>query len=459
MTLAFTLTYGSTTINLNSAAAHCELAENLYTPRIGAFSDEYVTESFEVIISDTTAALISAEIQAIDKALYQAGVYEKTRVGDRLYVNYQPDGYASSYRSEIINGQIRPDSSAISIITTSKKTRAVIAWTRRNFWEGAETQIPLSNQTDVNNTSGLPVFNSNDGAADATFPSYRHNNYADIAAGAVVGDLPAPVKLCLLNGGAVSVAKIFAFLNVFTNPSTLANWFESSASSIANTPDAARSGGGYSLLSVGAGATGGIYWEIAPAAQLFNGGYFRMLLSIGNWSGTLSAYKLRAYITDVVGKKYYAPLTKWTPALASNYYVVDLGAMRIPAVFQPGTVYGANIRVGVDLTNPTGGASTFRVDSLLAGPLDGMITSDAPGYSAAGATHVHLSYEEGYWGMNATVNETDVLVPLTGVNDHLKVYPGKAQRLYLRMGDTVNVDSPFFFYGVKMWYRPRRLAL
>jgi hypothetical protein len=198
----YNLDYGGGTVVLNSGSYR--LMD--YVPRSGAAKDAYVTETAEIEIGGASHAAIQANIDAVERALDAANRYQETRTGNPVKVVYQPDGYAASMDSEIIDARLELSPGARSTGQWSEKAvRAALIYTRRNYWQGAKTQLAISNPNGTANTTGLRVYNCSDEAVADT--SYQRVNWFDL--NDIGGDLPAPVEISLKRGGsAVSVGQL-----------------------------------------------------------------------------------------------------------------------------------------------------------------------------------------------------------------------------------------------------------
>jgi len=196
---------GGGTITLNSASKRLIS----YTPRAPQASPEAltamifandqsmtVTESAVVEISGANPAAIQTAYRALETSLgVNAYKRQVTNTGSRVFVVHQPDGGGTAYRSEILAAQMQPQDDSLNYGRwfTNYKVNVNIAWTRRFYWEdNTERQIPLSNANGTADTSGLQIFNCNDGIG--TTPNTRQN-YVEMAASGVLGVLPCPPRL------------------------------------------------------------------------------------------------------------------------------------------------------------------------------------------------------------------------------------------------------------------------
>jgi hypothetical protein len=189
MATTLNLVEGGTTTGLNDGTSTYLID---YTPRAGSFDEDSVTEQATILIDVATVALLDSEREEIIERLSNARMRQDNHARDKTYVNFKPDGGATTWRSEILDGKIINEPNIHKEGWTIKKIEITIEWTRRNYWEGAEAQIPLTNTNGTDDTSGLNVFNCNDGTG--TSPNDQVN-YIDIKAVDVGGEIPGATRL------------------------------------------------------------------------------------------------------------------------------------------------------------------------------------------------------------------------------------------------------------------------
>ena len=145
MTLALRITDGTTTVMLSST----NMVTIHYLPQVSSQKD--ITETAEIIFT-TSIALERADINSLNRLFEQARRYQDLRIGSAVYVEYKlVDTDADYYRSEIKDGRIVLDIGR----------QASIIWTREAFWEGPETQIPLTGIQGTDVITGLTIYNPN----------------------------------------------------------------------------------------------------------------------------------------------------------------------------------------------------------------------------------------------------------------------------------------------------------
>ena len=157
------LTDGTTTINLTGGSA-IRLA-GPYMP-LAPKGEGDVSESVEVTITGTDTAAVEAQVRALESLLCQAREYQRSKVADRVWVEFRWGGSGTVYRSELKDGRIEPDrKTGTAAHRADAAIQALVAWQRVPYWEGAQETLKLANDyAYVVGTSGLGVYNHNDPA-------------------------------------------------------------------------------------------------------------------------------------------------------------------------------------------------------------------------------------------------------------------------------------------------------
>jgi hypothetical protein len=311
MTHALSLSYGATTVSLTTSGAML----SKYTPTTSA-NGEPVSEPIELVVYGSTPDAMRAKLRDIQRALTAAERRAQALTGAKVYLNFQPSGDTTTWRSEISGGVLVLDDKALTVFGQAQ-IKATLIVTRQPYWEGARTQIPLTNPNGANNTSGLTINNGT-------------TNYADIAAASVVGDLPAPLEVRLRNtsGGNRGYYGFHISNNTFAPSVTIHLEGEANTSGYAGTNLTGASGG--QIANVTGSNPASIAFNL-PAATVnqFAGRWARILVRctsvFSGGSGPLYGW---AQLYD-----YYGLVTLYrTPmaTLRNAVYMQDLGAIPLP---------------------------------------------------------------------------------------------------------------------------------
>ena len=243
MALQITITYGSTTIDLQAGG---------YTVLDGFYpqsptKDGSLSEKIDLEIIGSSESDLSAKIRALELALEYARTHEGWQ---SAWLNFSPSTTLATWRDKIMDGAVLYDA---RLLKRWREKKAIVSpvMRREGSWNGAEVQIPLSNPNGTADTTGLRVYNCNDGATvDST---YKQNNYVDIAGASVLGDLPGATRLEITNLFAGTGEPMMVWIgHNFTNPSTFVWNFEGEDAEIGGSPadvaDANSSSGYYENL-------------------------------------------------------------------------------------------------------------------------------------------------------------------------------------------------------------------
>jgi hypothetical protein len=209
--------------------------------RSAPVSQPTVTEQWYILISKTTKALMQAEIHSIDRAFEIARERQVNGSLDRVYLNLQPADYASSYRSEIIDGEIIYSDNALQSEWANIALEPMLLITRRNYWEAASAAtLTLTNGA---GTSGNTAAISN--CQDAT-----HEMYVEVDDDQVLGDIPTPAILEFLSTKNDANLMDSLYVGVFQEEgSSTAPAAGTLVCDVSGTVDATCCGGEYNTLS------------------------------------------------------------------------------------------------------------------------------------------------------------------------------------------------------------------
>ena len=161
------------------------------TPKRVADGYQDVTETIEVVVYAGSGCTSAAEsLRRIESYLDGAAEYQRTGVGFPTYLHFQTATDAAAWRSEILTAEVHLGEDAMKVWGQDQIPLRLIV-TRRWFWEAVDKiQIPLSNGNASLNTSGLTLWNHNDGGSG-------HDNWASLGNDTIY--VPAPLELRLKN--------------------------------------------------------------------------------------------------------------------------------------------------------------------------------------------------------------------------------------------------------------------
>lgn len=437
------ITDGTTTVNLNSTDP---VQGATYFPTAPDFDEDAgyaaeVTETAEVLLSGT-ASSIRSTVTSIEQLFELARVRQRTKMGPRVYVEYQAVSGDDYYRSEILNGRVQwsQNPGARRLSDTTPKVQIGVHLRRRGWWEGALTQLSLTSSANGTPTTGyVTLYNKDDATASQT-------NWIGIASSQVDGSLPAPLKIEVAQADASARAwrDIYLANNAFADPGNMdpfllgsealsgatANWTGSSTHSVKRFV--------WQLGTTLLADTTGRYFRVlvAPAASITSGSY------------------VKAWVLAYVSTSYQT-LWEGDEVLASGAEVLDLGAMPLP----PGGYDTAltNIALAISVRSETTGS--MQVDFVQLTPADwgqyrhvvqlGYDTSQNDGLIDDGIEELT------YYNDAAAGTHFSIMRPY---GMPLYVWPNRTQRLRV----LINGGSGFaasWTMKAKAWYRPRTVTI
>jgi hypothetical protein len=444
MAWVLTITYGGTTLTLTDNSAY---RLKLFNPASNGEA-ERTAQTAEIEVLGVNQAAVAANIRALNLAFWQARHFEKEKTGNRVYLNYTPHGYADALRSEVFNGEALLDGESQGWQWTHyNRVKMILALERSNYWEGALTQLPLTNGNGTDDLTGLNVYGGNDGAGSS--PNKRHN-YFYCKSASIAGDLPGPAVFRITGQGAPYWTKrAILAQNVFSTPASLAHMIEVEAFSgdLTDAADAGASGGNYSAIAIPASGdfTATITYD-CPLTYL-NGSLVHIVgCMLASQIAPVGTYaRVGLYIPSIAQ-------TFWTgwKALSASQYVLDLGALRMPPMTELSAP--ANATLTIDLKNLAGG--TVNMDYVLL-----MVSDGYRHYPTLAAAAGGVLNDDGVLDLVYAGSATTSPLPQPE-GDPFKIVPGYNNYFYWAH-ENHEQDGGTEYNGLgnydifKLYYRPR----
>lgn len=441
MAHVISLTDGTTTITFTAANGYQVEEYDPRTPEAENGDVESIAETLQIYITGSSGNQVQTRQAALERLLLGVRNRAKSGVGPRVFLQLQLDSDASTWRSELFAYALPPREQALRL-WPNNVVSLELSILRAPWWEGALAQLPLTNGNGSNNTSGLSIYNHDDGTAG-------HDNYVQIAAADVGGSLPAPVKLTLTNnlGSTQSIKQIWLANNAFSDPANFTHILEGETQVVGGTTgsNADSSNSSYATITIN---TQDVHqWTLSAALLQDAQGYdFHMLARFRSVNGTVY---IRPAIYDSSGT--YA---LWTgdesQVTVLSDAIIDLGVCPLPPGGY-GTAYAAQrlywaLRSASSVVVQTDfiaffPANTFRKLRLLSPTANSaIITDDQP--------------EGRAYTVASSVDTSNVAIsglPLT-------VWPNTLQRIYV-LWSLADLSAPIAnTLSVKAWYRPRRAS-
>lgn len=467
MAHALSLTDGTTTINFTPANGCMVTAYSPSTPELATqelpatarhggdlqlINYRNVTETVELWLSAASKTALQSLIRSIETMLWRAHTRQRARTGARVYLTLQVDGEASTWRSELLSGRLDLPNALTDWPNVGAEARLFL--TRRYYWEASsETAIPLTNNNGSNNTSGLNVFNANDGSG--TSPTKR-NNYVDIASANITGAIPAPVRVKMQNksGSSVGYANFWMANNALGTPSALTHMIEAeSADSGYGSTVASGSASGGNLrrfsLSTSEALVG--RWSLAAANVVACGGrYMRLLARFLTSPGTIY---VRPVLMDFYGLVILASGDEIAlPAVGLDAQLRDLGSLAIPPMDYDAAFAG--LKLGLYMRGAAG-VTSVDLDYIQLTPTDSLRHIIQRGMTVPNNDYVVDDGIDGKTYSEESGARHPIYAPL---GEPLMVFPGRDQRVIILHDTTTSVPLSGQL-SIQMWYRPRRLTV
>lgn len=396
-------------------------------------------------------ASVTATLELLNGLFEQAKERKQRPAIGKVWVE-RDNGDGVWWRSELVDANVLLEENSIDRL--GRSTPITISLQRKNYWEGAEAQIPLTNGNGANNTTGLRVYNCSDGTGTA--PNIKHN-WVQIAADAVTGDLPAPMRLEMANSydSTSRLYQLWMGLNVKSQPATFQHILEGEAAAYGGTTvanvnyssgayrDFTWSGDNQVLMG---------RWTLSSDFLAKAGGFMFKVLAVFALSPS-GGTRLQCKTTFPSG----TPLTKIGSSQEvglSGVDVQDIGTLQLPP-----WLVGSGDLAPIDLSiycRRTGGGF-LALDYLQITPMDGYRVLRPKGYGVEyGEQLVDDGIEERLYTIwQSPVGKTGIY---TGTGKML-LEPKKAQRLYITMQNMTSGANVEQQITVKAFYRPRKLSI
>ncbi|MGI6258751.1 MAG: hypothetical protein ACOYKC_02720 [Anaerolineaceae bacterium] len=433
MATNLTLVSGTTRIDLNDRVSYFLQAG--YYPEV-ELNEDRVTETVKVQLRGD----IPAQVQSVNR------LFERARSQDpaieKVYLEYQVQEGETAWRSRIYNGAVTP-TSGLAREFSRGRVNVEIAFERDPFWEGPETTLPIGN---VNNGK---VFNCNDGSGTA--PNMMVNS-ASVAAGLILGDLPTPVRLELVNNHTKKLSTLWIGMNN-TRPDWTTGWMLEAEDALGITPVTATGASG-GAIAKGQMTFGGtpqpiLRWEITDSmVSSMRGQRVRMLLR-AFYLGQYAKFKYKIRIVSGVTAVYETDWLRVSELYARHW--LDLFDFRLPPWLE-GESDLSGLVLELWAAPIAQGTWTWAFDDVMLLAQDGLVNLET---STEQGGKVVIDGERG-WSEDAAGKKTG----LRRMAGSLMLTPGEKHVFFFAMHSVFADDAPIdMSLTVSGSYRPRRLTI
>lgn len=447
MSMQLYIIYNS--ITLDFQANGYKLMDGFYpeTPDEGM---ESITDQFNILITGSSASDLRSKITAIRLAFEHAQRHKDDALAAWLY--YDVDSSGDAWMTKLLGGSVIYNDK-LDRNWRQNKVVATIIVERKPYWDQLdEVQIPLTNGNGTNNTSGLTVYNHDDAGT-----SPAHDNWVSIAAADVLGDMQGPTRLEILHNYATRRLYTVWIGQNWTDPANFLHILEGESSTTGTeTDDSGSSNGHYMRKSLSSGGEADMFtWTLSDAfLAACQGRYYKILV---RFPGTPpQTVKFRIQLQYAVTHIWQSGQVSFDTSRALQ--IRDLFTLRLPPWLLGQTNLDELTMIMTGQQN-TGYPVNVDIDFLQITPLDGYRMLECAGY---GVTLNNRMIDDGFNGVayiddGSGGNRAGYLV---GYGEQIKLYPGKAQRLYFLMhsasGNIAEIDRTIV---VKLYHRPRRKTL
>lgn len=407
-----------------------------------------VTESASVILSGSASEIL-AQARAVE-TLFPVEEAQRRTASTPVYVEFCIQDSGPLYRAEILVGRVEWPNRPVGPHLAGGAAELLVSWTRRYFWEDTTLHtVPLSNGNGTDVTTGLTIWNHNDGHAG-------HDNFVAVAGAHVQGVIPAPARVELLNNTDADYAlrNIYIGHNVQATPGALDAVIEGETSTAfgATVSDGASSGGSFRRASWGGAQD--------HTSLLFDWTLSRTLL--GHTQG--NAFRLLARFANAPSGPVYAKVSLRYPAhtpitvlqetgeVLLGGRLADLGILRLPPIAPSAN----SVALALVLTVRSAGSGALDVDFIQLTALDSWRHVQQLGYVLEADDRV---IDDG--GEAVTYGEEpggDHVPIYAGYGQPVHLWPGADQRLSVLWDEEGGMNIARTF-AMALRYRPRRLTL
>jgi hypothetical protein len=399
---------------------------------LGVPSFSNVTESIDIHVSDSTAALVADKVRAIERLLDLARQGTLGHLGDKLFLRIQFDHDAVVWRSQILAARLEMEEGSNQI--WKKFVRGTLIITRRYYWE-AETlqQVELSSGASGTTMGYATMYNNDDVHA-------TNRNWVDIAAAQVTGSLPAPAWIAVKNssGSARSFSALYIGNYVFSGSDTVDPIFRAED------------------VTFGDGTPGTteqeiFTWSMGALADSFRGQFGRFVVV---WSDLPAATTLVRALVDFRFPVPTFPLALGELMLATGDAVMDLGGLPIPPANWVSGGMGDKMALTLHAKAATG-TDTLNIDWLQIFPSGKGLYRVIKAITTYSVAVDEIVVDNGPADAVYSVDGSDIYPVYRPFFDPIYLWPGRQQRLrfVISGGTSIEAGHP---WGILIQYRPRR---
>jgi hypothetical protein len=440
MAHVLSITDGTTTFSITSGSTCYLINYAMASPTLG---EATIAETINLMVIGANGAAVQTNTATLERLLDSARRRRMESYGPRVYLQVQLDSDGSTWRSEIYDARLDIAEDGLAVWANAKMPASLYV-ERAPFWEGALTQLTLTNNNGSNNTSGLTVYNHDDGGTG-------HDNWAAIDAAEVTGNLPAPVKVELTNtaGASRAIYQVFMAVNAFNAPTSLAHMIEAENTITGGgttATDATCSDGGYATHTGGAGSWT-MRFTLSTTIMGYCAGYpFHILARRRNRINTIAQAAILSSNNAVLASGEEFSISTTTQDL------IDFGVLYLPPGGYQATWAGHKLQ----FTFRQNSSQTMEIDYI--GLFPAYSFRDLLTFGTAIANGDKLT-DDGIEGMAYTTASSVNLPEVIQRGGPLTIWPNRDQNILFAWSLFDHASTIADTLTVKAWYRPRRAAV
>ena len=447
---------GTTTVTLTTAPY-----KSLDWPVAGPARSATTTESLRIRAVQAVATTLT-DIRVIETMFEQArqrweGGAPRLLI-PAVYLRWTETAAGTQYRSEILEGQVDYDPSFFGPMWLRDIEAFTLVYTRLNFFEGPEDEIALENGNEdvagTQQTGGLEIFNNNEATGAA--PN-RMVNHVLINAAEVVGDLPSPCRIEIINtvAGTPRSRNHYIGHSVWPTPASL-DWYleaEDGTGGV-DTADVTASGDVFVRYALTDTEATAITWAVTEAQlDAFGSNWYVVLMRLN---------AVAASTTKVRLKLQYQSTTFWQQekqtTLDVTNFLQEIGIIN----FDPNGTGADRQPVDLILTATRASAANLDIDYLMFMPLDGyrkLVAKIAYGIEQS-ATLVDdmITRPSTVYVLRSSKRLGDYYTAQQGAPP-IMLYPGRDQLLLFAWDAADGTALPARTATARLYYRPRRRTI
>jgi hypothetical protein len=440
MAHVLTITDGTTTFNVTSGSTAYLINYAMASPTLGEAS---IAETINLWIIGANGGAVQTNTATLEQLLESARRRRMESYGPRVYLQVQLDSDGATWRSEIYDARLDIAEDGLAVWANAKLPASLYI-ERAPYWEGALTQLTLTNGNGTNNTSGLTIYNHDDGDAG-------NDNWCAIDAAEVTGNLPTPVKLELTNtaGGSRAIYQVFAACNAFNTPGSLTHIIEgeSTITGGGSTGAAATCSNGNYATHSGSG-TWSMQFTLSSTIMGYCAGYpFHVLARFHAFPNTIAQASILSSNGAVLASGEEISLQS-----GLSQALIDFGVLYLPPGGYQATWAAHKLKLGFRQST----SQTVQVDYI--GLFPAYSFRDLLTFGTAIANNDKLT-DDGIEGQAYTTASSVNLPEVIQRGGPLTIWPNRDQRLYFAWSLFDHSATIADTLTVKAWYRPRRAAV